>query len=307
MKRACCIAISLFLCLFFWGCQKEQKMGKKELVRVNDVSISYEEFRQISERQPLEGKMKILTEQSEREFLESYVVPREVLYQEAKRKGLDKSKEIEGKVEDFRRQLLTDALVEEALRGKTEISDSEIEKYYKENANRFMEPQEVKVRHIVVSSELILREVLARLAQGGRFEELAQTYNIDRSGADGGNLGYIRRGQLDPRFTQFEEAAFSLKNKRDISEVVKTPYGFHIIQLEDKRGTALRPLDQVKEKIRFYLQTKKKQDVYLAYVRDLKSKAKVTVNEELWVKEHEREERERKEKAKEVTPKEGKK
>jgi len=282
-------------------------MGSNELVRVNDVSISYEEFRQISERQPLEGKMKILTEQAEREFLETYVVPREVLYQEAKRKGLDKNKEIQGKVEDFRRQLLTDALVVEALRGKTEISDSEIEKYYKENSNRFTEPQEMKVRHIVVSSELILREVLARLAQGGRFEELAQTYNIDRSGADGGNLGYIRRGQLDPRFTQFEEAAFSLKNKRDISEVVKTPYGFHIIQLEDKRGTALRPLDQVKEKIRFYLQTKKKQDVYLAYVRDLKSKAKVTVNEELWVKEHEREERERKEKAKEVTPKEGKK
>jgi len=307
MKRAWCVAISLFLCLFFLGCQKEQKMGSKELVRVNDVSISYEEFRQISERQPLEGKMKILTEQSEREFLESYVVPREVLYQEAKRKGLDQNKEIQGKVEDFRRQLLTDALVEEALRGKTEISGSEIEKYYKENSNRFTEPQEVKVRHIVVSSELILREVLARLAQGGRFEELAQTYNIDRSGADGGNLGYIRRGQLDPRFTQFEEAAFSLKNKRDISEVVKTPYGFHIIQLEDKRGTALRPLDQVKEKIRFYLQTKKKQDVYLAYVRDLKSKAKVTVNEELWVKEHEMEERERKEKAKDVTPKEGKK
>ena len=307
MKRAWCVAISLFLCLCFLGCQKEQKMGSKELVRVNDVSISYEEFRQISERQPLEGKMKMLTEQAEREFLETYVVPREVLYQEAKRKGLDKNKEIQGKVEDFRRQLLTDALVVEALRGKTEISDSEIEKYYKENSNRFTEPQEMKVRHIVVSSELILREVLARLAQGGRFEELAQTYNIDRSGADGGNLGYIRRGQLDPRFTQFEEAAFSLKNKRDISEVVKTPYGFHIIQLEDKRGTALRPLDQVKEKIRFYLQTKKKQDVYLAYVRDLKSKAKVTVNEELWVKEHEREERERKEKAKDVTPKEGKK
>jgi len=307
MKRACCIAISVFLCLFLLGCEREPKMGVKELVRVNDVSISYEEFRQISERQPLEGKMKMLTEKAEREFLESFVVPREVLYQEAKREGLDKDKEIQGKVEDFRRQLLTDALVEEALKGKTEVSDQEIGKYYKESPDRFTEPREVKVRHIVVSSELILREVLARLAQGERFETLAQTYNIDRSGGDGGNLGYIRRGQLDPRFTQFEEAAFSLKNKEDVSEVVKTPYGFHIIQLEDKRGTALRPLDQVKEKIRFYLQTKKKQDVYLAYVRNLKSKAKVTINEELWVKEHEREEKERKEKAKEVTPKEGEK
>jgi len=150
----------------------------------------------------------MLTEQAEREFLETYVVPREVLYQEAKRKGLDKDKGIQGKVEDFRRQLLTDALVEEALRGKTEISDSEIEKYYKENSDRFTEPLEVKVRHIVVSSELILREVLARLAQGGRFEELAQTYNIDRSGADGGNLGLHPEGAARSPFTNLKRPLF---------------------------------------------------------------------------------------------------
>jgi parvulin-like peptidyl-prolyl isomerase len=69
--------------------------------------------------------------------------------------------------------------------------------------------------------------------------------------------GYIRRGQLAPSFAQFEEAAFSLMKKGDISEVVSTPYGYHIIRLEDMRGTAVRPLNQVKERIRFSFNPKK--------------------------------------------------
>jgi len=126
---------------------------------------------------------------------------------------------------------------------------------------------------------------LARLSKGESFEKLASTYNVDKSREDGGNLGYIRRGQLAPLFAQFEEAAFQLKDRGNVSEVITTPYGFHIIQLDDKRGTVLRSFDQVKEKIRFFLQTKKKQDAYLAYVKETKSKAKITVNEKLWAEE----------------------
>jgi peptidyl-prolyl cis-trans isomerase C len=243
----------------------------------------------MSEKQPLEGKMRLVSEKGLRDFLENYVVTREVLYQEAKKKGLDKKKEILAKVEDFRKAMVIDALLEEALKEKDEVSDSEIQKYYKENEDRFTEPREVKVRHIVVNSEPILKEVLVKVSKGESFEKLASTYNIDKSREDGGNLGYIRRGQLAPSFAQFEEAAFSLRRKGEISEVVKTPYGYHLIQLEERRGTALRPFDQVKEKIRFFLQTKKKQDAYLQYVKETKSKAKIVVNEKLWAEEEKRE------------------
>jgi peptidyl-prolyl cis-trans isomerase C len=267
----------------------EKTLGGKELVRINHVSISIEEFRQMSEKQPLETKMRLLSEKGLRDFLENYVITREVLYQEAKKKGLDKNKEIIGKVEDFRRAMLIDALLEEALKDKGEVTENEIQKYYKENESRFSEPREIKIRHILVNSEEVLKEVLARVAKGERFEKLASTYNIDRSREDGGSLGYIRRGQLAPSFAQFEEAAFSLSKKGEISEVVKTIYGYHLIQLEDRRGTVLRPFDQVKEKIRFFLQTKKRQDAYLEYMKEAKSKAKILVNEKLWAEEEKKE------------------
>jgi peptidyl-prolyl cis-trans isomerase C len=264
------------------GCEKGTKMGGDELVRVNDVSITLEEFREASERQPLEGKMKLLTEKAQRDFLENYVITREVLYQEAQKKGLDKKKDLVMKIEDMKRAMVIDALLEEALRGRITVSDEEVVTYYKENLDRFSEPEEVKIRQIVVASETVLQEVLNRLAKGESFEQLASRYNIGNFRENGGSLGYIRRGQFSPMFAQFEEAAFSLREKGQVSEVIRTPYGFHLIQLEDKRGTTVKPLNQVKEKIRFFLQNKKRQEAYLDYVREVKSGAKIIVNEELW-------------------------
>jgi peptidyl-prolyl cis-trans isomerase C len=307
-KRFIFLGILLSLSFLFSGCQKsgEKGLGDKELLRINDVTISLEEFQQMLERQPLEGKMKLLSGKGTRDFLENYVIPREVLYQESKKKGLDKNKEILAKIEDARRAILIEALLEEALRGRVEVSEEEIQRYYKENQTLFTEPEEIKIRHIVVNSEPALKEVVTKLSKGESFEKLASTYNIGKFKEEGGNLGYIRRGQLAPPFAQFEEAAFSLRKRGEISEVVSTPYGYHIIRLEDMRGSVLKPLNQVKERIRFFLQPKKKQDAYLAYVKEAKSKAKVLINEKLWAEEEKKEMRPEKEK-KEVKPKEGKK
>jgi peptidyl-prolyl cis-trans isomerase C len=298
-KRLIFLGILVFLSFFFSGCQKSRQegLGERELVRINGVSITLEEFQQMLEKQPLEGKMRLLSEKGTRDFLENYVIPREVLYQEVKKRGLDKNEELQAKIEDARRAILIEALLEEELRGRGEVSEEEIQRYYKENKTLFMEPQEIKIRHIVVNTEPALKEVLKKLSQGESFEKLASTYNIGKFKEDGGNLGYIRRGQLAPPFAQFEEAAFSLRKRGEISEVVQTPYGYHIIRLEDMRGSTLKHLNQVKERIRFFLQPKKKQEAYLEYVKEAKSKAKVLVNEKLWNEEEK----------KEAKPKEGKK
>jgi len=292
------LGILLFLSFFFSGCQKsgEKGLGKRELVRINGVSISLEEFQQMLEKQPLEGKMRLLSEKGTRDFLENYVIPREVLYQEAKKRGLDKNKEIQAKIEDARRAILIEALLEEGLRGRGEVSEEEIQRYYKENQTLFVEPQEIKIRHIVVNTEPALKEVVKKLSQGESFEKLASTYNIGNFKEDGGNLGYIRRGQLASPFAQFEEAAFSLRKRGEISEVINTPYGYHIIRLEDMRGSTLKPLNQVKERIRFFLQPKKRQEAYLEYVKEAKSKAKVLVNENLWNEEEKKEAKPKEEK-----------
>jgi peptidyl-prolyl cis-trans isomerase C len=290
-KRVILLWIVLFLTFSTSGCQKpgENGLGEKDLVRIDDVSISLGEFQDMLERQPLEGKMKLLSQKGTRDFLENYVIPREVLYQKAKRKGLDKNKEILAKIEDAGRAILIDALLEEALRGRGEVSEEEIQRYYKENPTLFKESQEIKIRQIVVNTEPALKEVVTKLSQGEPFEKLASAYNVGNFKEDGGNLGYIRRGQLAPPFAQFEEAAFSLRKRGAISEVVSTPYGYHILRLEDMRGSTLKPLNQVKERIRFFLQPKKKQEAYLEYVKEAKSKAKVLINEKLWAEEEKKE------------------
>ena len=272
-------------CFAGCGTPKEKELGDKELVRINDVSLSFEEFQQISEGQSLEGKMRLLDERGLRDFLENYVITRELLYQEAHKKGFEKNPEIMAKIENFKKMTLIDALLDEGLKGKMDVSEEEIERYYKENQDRFTEPLEVKIRHIFVTSEAALKEVLTKVSQKEDFSKLASVYNMDRSREDGGSLGWIRRGQLAPPFAQFEEAAFSLKNKGEISDLVQTGMGYHLIQLEDKRGTVTRPYEKVKENIRFFLQTKKRQDAYLQYVKELRSKAKIVINEELWAKE----------------------
>jgi peptidyl-prolyl cis-trans isomerase C len=298
IKRLIFFGICLYFLFLFSSCEKfgEKVLGEKGLVKINNVSISLEEFHQMSEGQSLEGKMRLLNEKGLRDFLDNYVITREVLYQEAKKKGLDKNKEILAKVDNFKRAMVIDALLEEVLRKKAEVSENEIGQYYKENKDLFTEPLEVKIRHIFVASEPALKEVLMKLSKGESFEKLAATYNVDPSRGDGGNLGYIRRGQLAPSFASFEEAAFSLRKRGEISEVVKTPYGYHLIRLEDSKGKFERPLDQVKEKIRFFLQTKKRQDAYLQYVKEAKSRAKIVINEKLWAAEEKKEQKPKEEK-----------
>jgi peptidyl-prolyl cis-trans isomerase C len=289
-RRVLGLAMGVCLPLFFLsGCEKE--LGERELAKINNATLTLEDFREIAERQSIEGKMRLLTERARREFLENYVISREVLYQEAKRKGVDQKKEILAKVEDIKKAMVIDTFLEEVLRDKSGVQEGEIQDYYKENRQNFSEPQEVRVRHIVVGSEAVIKEVLARLSSGEDFPKLASLYNVDNTRGNGGQLGFIRRGQLDPRFTAFEEASFALRKKGDLSEVVRTPLGFHVIRLEESRGTTVKPLDPVREKIRFYLHTKKKQDAYLAYLREMKSKSKIAINEKLWAEEEKKEEK----------------
>ena len=115
---------SLCLVCLFQGCQKGP--GEKELVRVNDVSISLEEFREITERQSLEGKLRLLKEKDRRDFLENYLITREVLYQEASKKGYDKNKQILAKIDDIKRAMVIDAFFEDTLSKRGDVSDTEI-------------------------------------------------------------------------------------------------------------------------------------------------------------------------------------
>ena len=134
---------------------------------------------------------------------------------------------------------------------QVEVSEEQLQQYYVDNKAQFVGPEQRRASHILIEdneeSEQILAEIQTKLEEGQRFEDLAETYSIDvGSAASGGDLGAIQRDVMEPAF---EEAVFALENVGDISEPVKTEFGYHIIQLTDIDQSSNVEFADVKEKV----------------------------------------------------------
>lgn len=148
-----------------------------------------------------------------------------------------------------------------------EIKDEDIEKYFEENKEDLAV---VRARHILLNDEEHAKDVLKMLKEGADFEEVALAESLDsNSGAQGGDLGYFVRAKM---IKEFSDAAFALE-VGEISGLVKTEIGYHIIKLEDKVET----LEDFQEQIAMIL----KQEKYKKYVEELKNKADIKIFLEL--------------------------
>ncbi|MBC1422096.1 peptidylprolyl isomerase [Listeria seeligeri] len=130
--------------------------------------------------------------------------------------------------ETFKSQLKYNMLVQKATEANTDTSDKALKEYYKT-----WQP-DITVSHILVADEAKAKEVEQKLKDGEKFADLAKEYSTDTATKNnGGKLAPFGPGKMDPAF---EKAAYALKNKGDISDPVKTQYGYHIIQM-DKPAT----------------------------------------------------------------------
>ena len=149
--------------------------------------------------------------------------------------------------------------------GKIEISDGEVESFYSQNYSRYIVPEQRKARHILIktaegATEEVLKskrelagKVLELAKSGEDFAELAKQYSEGPTGPRGGDLGTFPRGRM---VKPFEEAAFAL-NEGEISDIVQTLYGFHIIKVEKIEPARTKPLDEVKDDIVREIEKKK--------------------------------------------------
>lgn len=176
---------------------------------------------------------------------------------------------------DLRERLRTNLTVQN-LQGqvsKAAVSEEEIRKFYQENRKEFDRPEQVRVRHILVETEAEARFVLARLSRGEKFEDLARQLSKDPGSKEqGGDLGFVARGQLVP---EFEQAAFGLAPGQ-VSGIVRTQYGFHIIQGVARQRAQPSTLAEVREQIRRQLLGKKQEADFTAWLKQVKESAKIT-------------------------------
>lgn len=159
-------------------------------------------------------------------------------------------------------QITINKLLEQEVYSKIPVNESEIKEYY---------DNMIRASHILVASEEEAKKILGELKNGADFEELAKENSIDTiSGVRGGDLGEFGKGQMVP---EFEDAAFNLK-VGEISGIVVTDYGYHIIKRTEKNLT----YEEIKDKIKDLLSAPKQEEAYRNYVADLRAKAKIVIN-----------------------------
>lgn len=199
-----------------------------------------------------------------------------LLLQEARRRGLERDKQVQQLLREARRQVLFGRLVE-VLRGEQTVGvpEEEIAKFYEENRSDFAQPASARASHILVNDEEAAEKALSRVKGGEPFAKVAQEVSVDPSRSNGGDIGFFSKGQVIP---EFEEACRKLK-PGEVSGVVKSTLGYHIILLTEKREARERPLEEVRDRIRRGLEQQQRQRHLEQVVQGLRSKAQIVVRD----------------------------
>jgi peptidyl-prolyl cis-trans isomerase C len=240
------------------------------------------------------------------------LIERELLYQESRRKGIiveasavDKqldamkskfpsadvfSKEI-GKMnlteetlkEQLERAIATQRFVEKEIVDTIVVPESAVLDYYKKNKSRMMQPEQIRASHVLIKvdpqkgpeqkkdARKTIEQIEAKVKKGEDFSALAKEYSQCPSSDRGGDLGYFGRGQM---VKPFEEAAFALK-PGEVSGIVETRFGYHVIKMNEKRPASEMSFEDVKEQLERYLKQEKINEAIGKYVAMLKKDAEI--------------------------------
>ena len=165
-------------------------------------------------------------------------------------------------------------LLDEAVYSRIEISEMEVASYYERHRKEFDRPAQVRAWQIVVADEEEGKQILELLRDGRSFSEVAAEYSLSPDSQNGGDLGFFGRGEMPP---EFDEVVFKLPVNR-LSDLVKTEYGYHIFMVEEKRKASRLKKNDAAEEIRTILEVQKKEELYLAWLQEMRAKAEIAVN-----------------------------
>ncbi|MBE2295424.1 MAG: peptidylprolyl isomerase [Phycisphaerales bacterium] len=234
---------------------------------VNDQPISKAAFEQYA--QQLRGKAKVDSPEASKSLVDQLVME-ELLVQQAHKEKLEDDPQIKQQLEMIERSLLASTVVRRML-SEHAPSEEAIKKEY-EAAVAAMKGKEYKASHILVDSEDKAKEVIIELKKGGSFVELAKSKSSDSSAANGGDLGWFTPSMMVPPFAQ---AVAKMEKGKYSDQPVQTPFGWHVILLEDIRDAKPPTLDELRPQIAQMLQSRMVNE----YLEKLRADAKIKINE----------------------------
>jgi len=275
--------------------EEKTELLRNKYERLSSVSISQQEL--LSEALNMIIEEKLQTQEGEkRGMVVDEASIDAALKNISDKNGLDEGQleemlEREGKtLSSFRNHIRDQIMVSKVSRfemsNRVKVSDKEINNYYSSHQKEFWKDSQIRARHILFivepgASEKNRREkldqakkILNKIREGGDFINIAREYSEDVSASNGGDLGFITRGKM---VAEFEEAAFSIK-ERQVSDIIKTEYGYHIIKVEEILAGKTLTLEESVDRITKILSAQKQKQGYKDWMSELKKSAFIEVS-----------------------------
>lgn len=254
--------------LVFGGNLAMAQGADKVVARVNGYNITAKEISLASD--DLRPQLEQIPANLRFAFVVEYLVERHLLAQEALKAKITESDEYKRRLKFYQAKALRDAYFTDKL--SPGVTEEAIKAAYEREAAKVPTQKRARARHILVNSEADAKAALARIQKGEKFEEVAKQVSLDGSRDYGGDLGFFTAAEMVPAFSK---AVFALK-KGQVSQPVKTDFGWHVIKLEDVQEGGAQPFDRVKEPIRLVLLRKAVQDKVL----ELRGSGKIEILDE---------------------------
>ena len=163
----------------------------------------------------------------------------------------------------YKEKIMIRKLIDQKVGAKIIITPLEVKNYYNDNKDSFMQPEEIRLRAILIKprkeqggeagSLQLMRDLMKRLKEGCDFEGLAKEYSDDPAASEGGLMSYVKKGDLMP---QIEEIVFNLK-EGEMTGIIQSPLGYHIFKVDEKRARHMRELAEVRQDIEEFLYREK--------------------------------------------------
>ena len=266
----------LFVALIFVAsCSKGGGMQGSYVVKIDSDTLTKEDVQTEMNSLPEMAKQFFQGPEGTTRFVDE-LAKKEMLYLEAKKRGLDKNKDFERKVEEFKKITLINELLQKEIEETSKVSEKDAEDYYNSHKDDFMIHNQVKLSQIVVPNEDAARKAFERIKSGEDFAKVAAEVSTDKKSAkSGGSMGSFKKGELAP---EIEDVVFKL-SKGEVGMPVKLKDGIHIFKVTDVKGT-LVDYDKVKGIIMQRLTAEKQKKNFDKFLDSLKKNYKVEINKD---------------------------
>lgn len=240
-------------------------MNTKILARIGNISITEKDVEEMVINLRQRGQN--YDHPQGRSAILEQLIANKLLLLDAHKNLYEHNAAFKAQLEKVKEDMLVGFAATKALEDVKPATDEEIKKYYDDNADKFQKGESVNASHILVDSEDKANELLAKISAGEiSFEDAARENSSCPSKDNGGNLGEFTKGQMVP---EFDEAVFSMA-VGEVSNPVKTQFGYHLIKLISKSEASTYTLEEVKDQLVEVVNQEKKQAAFQSKINQLK-------------------------------------